>query len=160
MRTYIAHAMLLTTVLFLTSLSAVAAEDQPTAQTATGIMEQIDQDLRSLRANLARLDHQLSMPEAPTVSDDPTISALRQLHRAGWELHRKQWVQQQVHLQFAREHLRQAHANPEDHATLRQQWRTHEQEFEAAMRRLRREREALEEKQLQFEAELVDRHFR
>ena len=160
MRTYITHAMLLTTVLFLTCLPPVVIGDQPTAQTAIGIMEQIDHDLRNLTANLARLDHQLNMLEAPTASNDPTIRALRELHRAGWQLHRKQWVQQQEHLQFALDHLRQAHANPEEHATLREQWRAHEQEFEAAMRMLRREREALEEKQLQFEAELVDRHLR
>ena len=160
MRTYTTHAVLLIGVLLLTSVLDAAAEDEPMAETATGIMEQIDQDLRHLTANLARLDHQLNIPDAPIASNDPTIRALRELHRAGWQLHRKHWIRQQEHLQFAREHLQRAQANPEAHGALREQWRTHEQEFEAGMRMLRREREALEEKQLQIEADLVDRHLR
>ncbi|TAJ25211.1 MAG: hypothetical protein EPO64_08495 [Nitrospirae bacterium] len=93
------------------------------------------------------------MPEAA----DPTLRELRTLDLASAQLHKQQWILQRDQLAFAKERVRQAGETPSGKPQLLEEWRAHQQQFEAAVEDLRRQRHELERKRVQVEGQLVER---
>lgn len=154
------HPVLLAALFLIAPGTVLAMESLPSEKASRSMVEQIEQDLRNLTANLARLDQQIhDLDQSPSVAD-PTLQPLRKVHQVGWQLHRKQWLYQREHLQFARDQLRRAQTDPAHRAQLLVEWRKHEQEFRAGMAELQRERAALEQQHLQLEGELIERELR
>lgn len=156
MRNRMTCAMLVGSLLLLMPLAVLAAGEPPKALPRSDLVQQIDQNLRNLTANLARLDKQFQEAAEHPQPTHPMRRALFEAHRAGWQLHRKQWTAQQKHLQLARDLLQRAKENPEERPQLIEQWRKHCREVESEMAQFRQERERLEQEYLRLEDQLIE----
>lgn len=133
---------------------------EPRHQTPETVMGLLDKHVIELSRNIAGLSDRIAdiknLPETP----DPTIRELRALDLAGWELHQQQWILQREHLTYARTQLQEATGSSRDKSRIREEWAKHEQAFEAAMADFRQQRQLIEQKRLQVEAQLIDRYLR
>jgi hypothetical protein len=135
----------------------VVAPVQHTPETVLGLL---DRHLSQLNTNIEGLGARMADLKRTPDTPDPTIRELRALDLAGWQLHQQQWILQREHLQYARTQLRRATDHPNEKPLIQQEWTKHEHEFEAALDAFRQERQALEKKRLQVEAQLIDRYLR
>ena len=79
---------------------------------------------------------------------------------SGWQLHQKQWGLQRDHLVLARDQLEKAKKNPGDKPQLLNTWRLRQQEYQAALEEIYQQRQQLEQKHLEAEAQLIERRLR
>ncbi|MDE3048471.1 MAG: hypothetical protein KGJ48_01045 [Nitrospirota bacterium] len=126
----------------------------PSGDPAIGLLSK---RITQLTVNLNGLSKRMSdVPPMPAESD-ATLQELRELDLSGWQLHQKQWGLQRDHLVFARDQLEKAQKNPGDKPQLLKSWRQRQQEYQAALEEIYRQRQQLEQKHLEAEVQLIER---
>lgn len=116
--------------------------------------------ITQLTVNLNGLSKRLSEAPPMPAESDATLQELRELDLSGWQLHQKQWGLQRDHLVLARDQLEKAKKNPGDKPQLLNTWRQRQQEYQAALEEIYQQRQQLEQKHLEAEAQLIERRLR
>lgn len=152
--------LLVATILVAAQGCAGTAATREASHPSDVMLGMLDRHLTQLNANIDDLDKRIAGLQRMPETTDSTISEVRALDIAGWQLHQRQWTLQRDHLRFARAQLQRAKANPGDKPPLLEEWNQHEQEYEAALDGFRQQRHELERKRLQVEAQLIQRDLR
>jgi len=113
--------------------------------------------ITQLTVNLNRLSKRMSEAPPMPAESDATLQELRELDLSGWQLHQKQWGLQRDHLVFARDQLEKAHKNSGDKPQLLNTWRQRQQVYQTALEEIYQQRQQLEQKHLEAEAQLIER---
>ena len=146
-------------LLFAACSGSGSMERRPANPTST-LLSMLDQGIGQLDSNISNVKNRISDLQRLPETDDQTLRDLRAMDLAGWTLHQQQWALQRDHLIFAKQHIKNAQASPEDRPRLLKEWTIHEQQYESTLDDLRKQRHDLERKRFQVEAQLIERHLK
>lgn len=116
----------------------------------------LSKGITQLNGNINALSKRMNDVQQASAGTDPALRELQALDLSGWQLHQQQWVLQRDHLVMARDSLQQASGQPEAKKQLLEQWRQHQLRYVKALEELRQQRQHLENKHLEVEAQLIE----
>ena len=117
----------------------------------------LSKGIAQLNVNINALSRRMTDVQQASAGTDPVLRELQALDLSGWQLHQQQWILQRDHLVLARDILQRAYKKQEEKEQLLGQWRQHWKFYVNVVGELRQERQHLESKHLEVEAQLVER---